>query len=297
MVGKTLTLSRATPLMQRGGILIVITAAVLFSSLIIFVRHITGLNALSITFYRFTFAFLLLCATLLWDRSPLLHWRDYKQYTPLLILLGLVMVFCAIFYAFAIRHIPAAAAALLVNTSPIFVAIFSPFVLKEVRPRFTWISLAVATVGLVLVTGLLEIGIDQIDLMGVVAAMGAGLLYTIPLFIGRKLKGQVNPRIQALFGMGMGALLLLPFAISTLPVAVPQMGLLIPMGILSLGIPYLLIFVSLNHVSAQTASVGMLGEPVSGVLIGFLIFGEALTVAGWIGCALILGAIALISVE
>lgn len=296
MAGRTLAVSRVTPLLQRGGVLVVIAAAVLYSSLIIFVRNITDLNALSITFYRFAFAFLLMCATLFWDRSPL-HWRQYQRHLPLLGVLGFVMILCAMGYAFAIQRIPVAAAALLVNTSPIYVAIFSPLVLKEARPRFTWVSLALGVVGLILVTGLLDVGIDQIDLLGIAAGTGAGFFYTIPLFIGRKLKGQVNGRTQTLFGTGLGMLIMLPFAASSLPVAVPQMGLLIPMGILSLGIPYLLIFISLKHVNTQTVSIGMLGEPMSGVLIGFLLFSEPLSLLGWIGCALILGAITLISVE
>ena len=89
-----------------------------------------------------------------------------------------------------------------------------------------------------------------------------------PLFIGRKLKGRVSGRTQVWFGTGLGALIMLPFAASSVPTAVSQLPLLIPTGVLSLGIPYLLIFLSLNHVSAQTASIGMLAEPVSGVMIG-----------------------------
>jgi threonine/homoserine efflux transporter RhtA len=149
----------------------------------------------------------------------------------------------------------------------------------------------------VLVTGLLQTGVGRIDLLGAAAATGAGVFYTIPLFIGRKLKGRVSGRTQVWFGTGLGALIMLPFAASSVPTAVSQLPLLIPTGILSLGIPYLLIFLSLNHVSAQTASIGMLAEPVSGVMIGLLIFSEALSTAGLIGCGLILLAIILISVE
>lgn len=280
----------------RGGILIVVTAAVLFSSLIVFVRQLTGLSAVAITFYRFLFAFLLFSIPLVFDRSPL-RFTEYRDSLPLLFLLGFVMPTCSMLYAFGIQRIPAAAAALLCNTSPIFVALFSPLVLKEARPRFTWISLALGVIGLVLVTGLLQSGVGRIDLLGAAAATGAGVFYTIPLFIGRKLKGRVNGQTQVWFGTGLGALIVLPFAASSLPGAVGQLPSLIPMGILSLGIPYLLIFLSLKHVSAQTASIGMLAEPVSGVLIGLLIFSEPLSVAGFIGCGLILLAIILISVE
>lgn len=296
MTSRTQAMPDTRTLIARGGILIVVTAAVLFSSLIIFVRQITGLNAIAITFYRFLFAFLLFCVLLVVDRSPL-RFAEYRDSLPLLLLLGFVMPMCSMLYAFGIQRIPAAAAALLCNTSPIFVALFSPLVLKEARPRFTWISLALGVGGLVLVTGLLQTGVGQLDPLGVAAATGAGVFYTIPLFIGRKLKGRVSGQTQVWFGTGLGALIMLPFAASSLPGAVGQLPLLIPMGILSLGIPYLLIFLSLNHVRAQTASIGMLAEPVSGVLIGLFIFSEALSTAGFIGCGLILLAIILISVE
>lgn len=296
MAGKTRAIPAEHMIIARGGILIVVTAAVLFSSLIIFVRQLTGLSAVDITFYRFLFAFLLFCIPLLFDRSPL-RFGEYRDSLPLLLLLGFVMPMCSVLYAYGIQHIPAAAAALLCNTSPIYVALFSPLILKESRPRYTWISLALGVIGLVLVTGLLQTGMGRLDVLGTAAATGAGVFYSIPLFIGRKLKGRVSGQTQAWFGTGMGALIMLPFAASSLPGAVGQLPLLIPMGILSLGASYLLIFLSLNHVRAQTASIGMLAEPVSGVLIGLLLFSEPLSTAGFIGCGLILLAIILISVE
>ena len=64
---------------------------------------------------------------------------------------------------------------------------------------------------------------------------------------------------------------------------------------ISLGVPYLMVFRGLHLIRAQTASITALTEPVSGVLIGLLIFGEVLTPLGAGGVVLILAAIVLIA--
>ncbi len=70
---------------------------------------------------------------------------------------------------------------------------------------------------------------------------------------------------------------------------------LLALGTLALGIPYFLFFQGLKRIRAQTVSIVALLEPVTGVLIGTLLYREIPSVAGWIGIALILASIVLIS--
>jgi DME family drug/metabolite transporter len=67
------------------------------------------------------------------------------------------------------------------------------------------------------------------------------------------------------------------------------------MGAITLGLAPLMYFLALQKLKAQVVSVVAILEPVFGVLIGVLIFQEALTIPAMLGSVLILAAIYLIS--
>jgi len=70
---------------------------------------------------------------------------------------------------------------------------------------------------------------------------------------------------------------------------------LVPLGIVSLGISSLMYFLALQRVKAQVVSVVAILEPVSGVLIGLLLFNEVPTITALFGSLLILFSIYLIT--
>ena len=287
-----------SPALKWQGVILVGLGAVGFSTGIIFMRNISGLGPTAITFYRYLVAFLFFCALLPRVREPL-HVRRYRAQVPTLIGLGVSMGLTSVLYTYAIQHTTAATAVLLNNSAPLYVALLAPWLLKESRPRFTWISLGLAALGVALLTGLLEqpaAAAAPTDLSGPLAALGSGFVYALPLLIGRFLTGKVSSMTQIWWGSGVSALLLLPLGLGADPaVVVRNLPLLIPLGVLSLGVPYLMVFRGLHLIRAQTASITALTEPVSGVLIGLLIFGEVLTPLGAGGVVLILAAIVLIA--
>ena len=52
--------------------------------------------------------------------------------------------------------------------------------------------------------------------------------------------------------------------------------------------------VGLRHVPAAAAAVAALLEPLTATLLGVLVFGEQLGLAGWLGALLLLGALGLV---
>ncbi|GAB4574277.1 MAG: EamA family transporter [Anaerolineae bacterium] len=280
---------------ERLGILLVVLGAFCFSLSILFIRLIDGLDAMSITFYRSLFAFLFL--SMLLPRFPqALQVRRYRAAIPLLIAIGAAMTVTASLYTYAIQHTAAATAALLVNSSPLYVALLSPWLLREPRPRWTWVGLALAGVGIVLIADPAQLSLRSSEFGGIVAGTLSGISYAAPMVISRKLRRTVTGITQNWWGTGITALLLLPFAIpASVPTALPQLHLLIPLGIISLGLSYLLLFLGLQRCSAQVASMAALMEPVFGAMIGLFIFGEMLTPGGWLGAGLVLFSIYLIS--
>ena len=277
------------------GVLMVVTAAFGFSLSIIFVRHIEGLDVTTITFFRSLSAFLMYAALLPRFREPL-HFARYRRYIPHLIGLGAAMCLTALLYTYALQHTTAANAALLNNTSPLYVALIAPWLLKETRPRWTWPALALAGVGIVLITNPGQFALDSDSMRGILAAIASGVCYALPMLIGRTLRSHVNGMTQIWWGSGITALLLSPFVLrGDLSPAISQLHLLIPLGMVALGLPYLLMFQGLRRCTAQVVSVAALMEPVFGTLIGLILFGEMFTLAGGLGAVLVLASIYLIS--
>ncbi len=278
-----------------AGIGMVVLGAFCFSLAVLFVRLVDGMDAMAISFYRSLSAFLFFSLLSLRFREPL-HFARYRPALPHLIGLGLAMGLTMTLYTYAIQHTTAANAALLVNSAPIYVALLAPWLLKEARPRYTWISLALAIVGIVLITNPAALRLESASFAGIAAGAASGFTYALPMLIGRHLRSRVSSITQILWGSGIAALMLLPFAVRTgMAAALPNLPYLIPLGVISLGLSYLLYFLGLQRVSTQVVSVAALFEPVSGALIGLVVFHEYLTLPGVAGGLLVLVSIYLIS--
>lgn len=183
---------------------------------------------------------------------------------------------------------------LLVNSAPIYVALLSPLLLNEARPPQTWLSVGIALTGMALITGRFSVGSAEIG--GIVAGIISGLGYALIMLISRSLRGRVTGIAQNLWGLGMLALIMVAWTLQT-PAAtlLANLPILIPLGVFSLGASYLCYFLGLARVSAQVVSIASLAEPVFGILMGVIFFAEVPHPLGWLGGALILASIVLIS--
>ncbi len=104
-----------------------------------------------------------------------------------------------------------------------------------------------------------------------------------------------DPVVVTAWAFGLGAVLLLPFALATgiLPHAAHPAETLAVLGYLAAvptALAYPLYFAGAGAVRAATASVIMLIEPVSAAVLGVAMFGEPLTMATLGGGVLLLSA-------
>ncbi|MBN1565196.1 MAG: EamA family transporter [Anaerolineae bacterium] len=277
------------------GVAFVLVGAFCFSLAIPFTRWTHDLGTPVIVFWRAFFGFLFLLTLVTRDHEPL-RYPHYRHATRRLLLLGFCVVLTVIFYTYAVQHTTAAIAVLLVNSAPIYVALLSPWLLNEPRSPYTWISLGMALVGMALLTDLTQLGGASGDLSGVIAAALSGLTYGSVMMVSRSLRGSIQGLTQNLWAMGLIVLIMIPFALSApLDTLVDNLPVLIPLGVFSLGMSYMFYFLGLARVSAQVVSVVSLSESVFGVMMGVIFFAEVPNVLGWLGGALILVSIYLIS--
>lgn len=285
------------------GVVMVSLGGICFSTAVIFIRSTGDLDVMTPGFYRCLFAFLLYTIVIAAREREPLHLSAYRPAVPLLVVLGVAIAITTSLYTYAVQTTTAANATLLINTAPLYIALLSPLLLHEARPRLTWPSLGLAAAGIVLIIGPGNLMFSPEALaggseamLGIGAAALSGVTYAMPLLIGRKLAGRVGGLTQSWWSMGIASVLLLPFAFrSSAAATVASLPPLIALGVISMGLAYLLVFNGLKRVKAQVASTAALFEPVGAMGIGLLFYGETLTLLGLLGSLLVLAAITLIA--
>lgn len=168
---------------------------------------------------------------------------------------------------------------------------------REGAPGWTWfVSTLIAIAGL----GLLTAGGSQdLDVLGVMAAMGAGASYAVYTVLGGKLtRAGVRPSVVMAAPFSIGALFLAPFLLGAGWLFSPS-GLALAgwVGLIATSLAYLLFSRALPVLQPGHIATLTLLEPVVATALGVLVLGEVITGAGWLGCALILIALTLLGVR
>lgn len=289
------TIQSTTASTKTQGIALVSAGAIGFSTIIIFTRSITGIPSASIAFFRALISFLFFCALLPWFPQTL-KIRSYRRNIGWLLGLGLAVGLTGMLYVYAVQFTTAANAVVLNNTSAVYVALIAPWLLHEARPRYTWISLVLAIVGIVCIANPEELSLASSGFRGIVAAGLSGITYSMTMLFSRHLRGRVSGVTQIWWSTGIASLLALPWAFQiSLSTVVHNLPYLVALGVVAQGIPYMLYFLGLARVKAQIVSIVGLLEPVGGILIGMLFYQEIPNAVGVVGIVLVLSSIVLVS--
>ena len=287
---------------SRRGLLLIVLAAVLWGTVGIATKAIYGLadtNPLSIGFFRLaiaTPALLLACWRTLGRRMFRIAPRDLG----LMLLIGAAMALYQVCYFAAIARVGVAIAVLVtLCTAPVIVTLLSAGLLRErLRPHAS-LALVCALVGTTMLVWVEpgDIGVRHDIVIGVALALGAALGYAILAICSRPLAGRYHPIQPLAIGFAAGAALLFPCALATgLVVSYPLAGwaLLVHLGLIPTALGYVLFFSGMRHITATTASIVTLIEPLTSTALAALLFGERLGPFGLVGAALLLGAIGLL---
>lgn len=166
--------------------------------------------------------------------------------------------------------------------------------LREGAPGWVWAaSTAIAVVGVALVSqGSLTAG----DPWGLLAAAGAGACYAIYTVLGVRLSREGHPASSVLAAsFSIGAVLLIPAAVTSnwwfSPTGVMEV---LWLGLATTTLAYLLFGIGLAVLQPGHIATLNLFEPAVATILGVLVIGEHLGWSGWVGCALIIGALALL---
>jgi drug/metabolite transporter (DMT)-like permease len=203
--------------------------------------------------------------------------------------IGAALAYAAtvILFVVATKLTTSANAILLEYTSPIYVAIFGARFLGEKPRAIDWLTIAVVMCGMVLFF------LDHLTVQGYwgnVCAVASALTFAwFALFMRKQRAG--SPLESVILGNFIAAAIGLPFARAGLPDARSCAGLLL-LGIVQLGVSYLLYVAAIKHVQALDAILISVVEPILNPIWVLIVSGER---PGWLalaGGAIVVGSVA-----
>jgi drug/metabolite transporter, DME family len=286
----------------RQGLLQIVLAAVMWGTVGITTKSLYQLSdttALSIGFFRLAISAPVLfaaCWYILGARAFRIPLRDLV----FMMLMGVAMALYQVCYFAAIARVGVAIAVLItLCTAPVMAALLSALLLRERLRRVVLLALLCAICGTVLLVwvGPDASGAGHDTLPGILLALASAFGYTIIALCSRTLAGRYHPLQPITIGFGAGALMLLPFALSTgMVIAYPAVGwgLLLYMGLVPTALAYGFFLAGMRHTTATVATIATLIEPLTSTALAWLLFGERLGPLGLLGGALLLGAIGLL---
>ena len=275
----------------------VVLSGILWGVISLFVNGLNdaGLDSMEICAVRmavaalFSLAFLAFCSPGKLKIRP----RD------LWFFIGTGIVSVALFNALYFRAIVesgASVAAVLLYTSPVFVAVMSAMLFKErLTPRKVLI-LAGILVGCVLVTGLLEQGSLVMTPAALLCGIGSGFFYALYTIFARFALKRYSSETVSVYTFLMAAIgsMLMRSPVATWQKLVLQprfLWLALGIGLICSALPYFLYTWGLERMESGKAAGLVAVEPLMGALMGVVVFHENLSLLQILGTLLVLGAI------
>lgn len=181
-------------------------------------------------------------------------------------------------------------------TAPFFAGVLG-WIVGTGKPSAIWaVSTVMGVIGLALITGVSEVR----DNLGFFAVFISGVMYAVFTVFGVRLTRTHDVSGAEVLGaaFGIGAVLSLPIVLFTSAWinSALLVGFVLYIGLATTALGYILFGNGLTHLSPGTVSTLTLAEPVLATLMGVFILGEVMNLRGWIGCAVIIGALALLGI-
>jgi drug/metabolite transporter (DMT)-like permease len=260
-----------------------------------------GVSSLVIAAYRLTVATLVLSVIALQKRT----WREYATLTgkeiAVILLSGVLLGAHFASWITSLAYTSVASSVVLVSTTPLWIGLASPFVLRERNSLWMWVGVLVATAGGIVI-GLADSGqVGATTMWGNVLALVGAIAWAGYMMIGRRLRGRLSLLAYIWLVYGTAAVILTISAVlSGSPLAGYCPEAYVYMVLLAL-VPQLIGHSSVNyalrHVSASFVAVAVLGEPIGSTLLAIPLLGEEPGVGQLIGGGLVLVGVGLATRE
>ncbi len=194
------------------------------------------------------------------------------------------------------RRVDAGTAAMLIQLSPVLIAVLAVLFLRERSAPTLWIGLVVAFAGVAVISLATSSGSNS-DVLGVLLCLVSAAAYSVSVILQKPLLSRM-PAIQVTWiACTVGAVACLPFAgqlVSEAAAApVTDLGWVVYLGVLPTAIAFTTYAYALTHMSASSLGVTTYLVPPITVLMAWVLLDETPPAMAYVGGALALVGVAL----
>ena len=278
-------MSKAQAKLLLAGIFAARGTSFLFSKTLL-----TQMSPLNILAVRFTMAFLILSAIF----SKKMR-ECSKASLKGGLLLGALYTVCMIFEMYGLRTVDTGVSALIENMAIVMVPIFMAILTRTLPKAKTMVCavLAVTGVGFLSVTQIEQSGSG----IGLTLVILAAVTYGVCIIATDAVSHQADPITIGVIQMGTMGLLCLILTFFTggpsLPGSALQWQMMLLLVLLCSCFGFTFQPLGQKYLTAETAAVFTVINPLAASILGFAVAGERLTLSKGIGCVLILAALLL----
>ena len=259
----------------------------------------SGVPILVMLFFRYALAAAFLALLMMFRKES---FQVKRRETGLLILLGIFFAGSSITLFCSYEYIPSGLATTLIYLYPVIVALI--MVILRIYPSWqTWLAILATFAGILLLSS--PSGSGQIRIPGMLLAIGSALCYSFYLVIVNRSKRlrNVSEHTLTLYSLVTGATL---FALIRAVqgggilegVDTPaDWGNLIGLAIVPTMVSMLTLAISSRYIGPTKTAVLGVFEPLTAILIGTLMYGEALTAKMAAGIAICVAAVVFMVVK
>ncbi|WP_418752323.1 DMT family transporter [Frisingicoccus sp.] len=261
----------------------------IFGTLGIFTRNI-AVSSGELALYRAVLAAMLIAVYLVGTKQKI-NFKAIKKELFLLLLSGIAMGINWILLFQAYKYTTISLATLSYYFAPVIVTAVCPVLFHEKLTRKQIVCFIMSTVGLIMITGIGDIGGGS-DYIGILFGLGAAVFYAAVILLNKFIKNVEG--IHRTFLQFLSAIVILvPYVIMTSGVTLRNLdGIgwinLLIVGLVHTGITYCMYFSSLKELPGQKAAILSYIDPLVAVLISVIILGESMTIWQAMGGILIL---------
>jgi drug/metabolite transporter (DMT)-like permease len=274
------------------GITLVVVSAAAFGTFAVLGRYAyaNGMDAPTILFLRFSLAALLLVPVLALRREVVPRGAALAR---LVGMGGLGYVCQAMAYLTALKYASSGLVALLLYLYPMIVAVLSAVVLREKVTRPTQLALVLALVGLAL-----TVGPEGGQLLGILLAISAAVIYSVYILVGTQVLKQVSPLMSSaiIFGSaGASSGLVMLAGGPHLPTSAAGWGIIGAIILIPTLVAIIGFLAGLERIGPTNAALLSTLEPAVTVGLAAWLLGEAIPPISLLGGGLILLAVVLLT--
>ncbi|MEU4688421.1 EamA family transporter [Actinoplanes sp. NPDC023714] len=254
----------------------------------------TGLGAVAIGFYRLLFAAIVMLLLGFPARRRIV--AAFRSAPLAITLAGAGLAAYQALYFVAVRLGGVSIATVVsLGIAPVLLSAWETARTRQRPGTAALAASAAAIAGLVLIAGATAgPGLAAAGL-GLLAAVGSGIVYAASTALSRHTTQGVEPLILTTLSCAIGTLTLLPIAAAEGLAFTPELkpvALLVYAGAITTALAYALFYTGLRHTTGSVAAVVTLLEPLTAALLAVLLIDEPLGATTIAGGALLLGAVA-----